>query len=354
MALLGALAVAPVAAAGGNPGAVYTITNAASGNAVIAYGRSSSGGLQLLGTFPTGGLGSGGGLGSQGAVVLSDDGSWLLAVDAGSDEISSFAVAGNGRLTFADRVSSGGHHPISVTTSGALVYVVNDGGSGDIAGFQIDGQGNLTPITGSIQPLSSAASGPAEISFTPDAASLVVTEKATNKITTFAVGSNGAAGAPASVASAGQTPFGFAFDNKGRAIVSEAYGGAANASTVSSYSLTSGVATLLDGPIATTETAACWVVVANSGKFAYASNTGSGSVSGYSIANNGDLTLLDTNGVTGVTGGAPSDMALSGNGKFLYVRVGSAFHSFAVGNDGRLSDLGSITVQAGIVGLAAR
>lgn len=352
-ALLAVLVVAPAAAAGSSAGAVYTLSNSAAGNAVIAYSRSSDGSLSPLGTFATGGLGGPGVGGGQGSVTLSGDGHWLLAVNAGSDEISSFAVGADHRLTFADRIWSGGDHPISVTIGNGLVYTVNDGGNGNIAGFSISATGNLSAIAGSIRPLSTSSSGPAEISFTPDGATLVVTEKATNRITTYTVGSNGAAGAPTSVSSAGQTPFGFAFDNKGHLIVSEAFGGAANASTVSSYDLSGGSADLIDGPVPTTETAACWVVVTNNGKYAYASNTGSGSISGYAVANDGNLDLLDGDGVTGVTGGAPTDMSLSSNSKFLYARVGAAIHAFRVNKDGSLAALGSTTVQAGIVGLAS-
>ena len=353
VALLSGLAVAPVAAAGANAGTVYTLSNSAAGNAVIAYSRASDGSLSPLGTFPTGGLGSGGGLGSQGAVVLSDDGHWLLAVDAGSDGIASFAVGTDGRLAVADRISSGGDHPISVTVKGGLVYDVNDGGSGNIAGFTISPTGALAAIAGSVRPLSSSSSGPAQISFTPNGATLVVTEKSTNRITTYGVGANGAAGAPTWIASAGQTPFGFAFDNKGHLIASEAFGGAPNASTVSSYDLAGGSASLIDGPVATNQTAACWVVVTNNGKYAYASNTGSGSISGFAIANDGALDRLNGDGVTGVTGGAPTDMSLSANSKFLYARVGGALHAFSVNKDGSLTSLGTTTVQPGIVGLAS-
>ena len=352
-ALLTVLAVAPAAAAGSTAGAVYTLSNSAAGNAVIAYSRASDGSLSPLGTFATGGLGASGVGGGQGSVTLSEDGHWLLAVNAGSDEITSFAVGADHRLTLADRIWSGGDHPISVTVNNGLVYTVNDGGSGNIAGFSISTAGDLSAIAGSIRPLSSSASGPAEIAFTPEGGTLVVTEKATNRITTYAVGANGAAGAPTSVGSAGQTPFGFEFDNKGHLIVSEAFGGAANASAVSSYDLSGGSASLIDGPVPTTETAACWVVVTNNGKYAYASNTGSGSISGYAIANDGSLDLLDSDGVTGVTGGAPTDMSLSSNSKFLYARVGGTIHAFRVNQDGSLAALGSTTVQAGIVGLAS-
>ena len=352
-ALLTVLVVAPAAAAGANAGAVYTLSNSPAGNAVIAYSRDSAGGLSPLGNFPTGGLGGSGVGGGQGSVTLSEDGQWLLAVNAGSDEITSFAVGADHRLNFADRIWSGGDHPISVTIGNGLVYTVNDGGSGNIAGFTIDASGDLSAIAGSSQPLSTGASAPAQISFTPDGGTLVVTEKATNRITTYAVAANGAAGTPTWVTSAGQTPFGFDFDNKGRLIVSEAFGGAADASAVSSYDLSSGSASVIDGPVSTTETAACWVVVTNNGKYAYASNTGSGSISGFAVANDGDLELLDVEGVTGFTGGAPTDMSLSANSKFLYARVGASLHAFRVNQDGSLADLGSTAAQAGIVGLAA-
>ena len=250
------------------------------------------------------------------------DGRFLLAVDPGSDEITSFQVRRDGSLRFADRIGSGGDHPISVTIHNRLVYVVNDGGSGNIAGFRIDHDGDLSALGGSVEPLSTSASAPAEIAFSPNGRFLVVTEKATNRITTYTIGWNGRARAPQWTSSAGETPFGFDFDNRGHLIVSEAYGGAPDASTVSSYRVGWSGASLIDGPVATTETAACWVVVTSNGRFAYATNTGSGTVTGYAVARNGDLAILDADGVTGVSGGAPSDAALSAGSDFLYVRTG--------------------------------
>ena len=352
-ALLAITAVTPVAASNAHAGTVYTLSNAASGNAVIAYARARDGSLTPLGTYPTGGLGSGAGLGSQGAVTLSADGRLLVAVDPGSDEITSFRVHGDGTLAVADRVASGGDHPISVAIDHGIVYAVNDGSGGDIAGFRIGWFGGLTAIRGSIQPLSSASSAPAEIAFGSEGRTLVVTEKATNRITTYQVGRDGRAGAPTWTASAGQTPFGFDVDRRGHLIVSEAAGGAAGASTVSSYRVDRTGAHVLDGPVATTETAACWVVVTDDGRFAYVANTGSGTVSGFAIDRRGDLHLLDGDGVTGVAGGAPADEALSGDNAFLYVRTGGSLHTFRVRWDGSLVDLGNTDIQPGIVGLAA-
>src|SRR5881396_3895910 len=102
----------------GTAGAVYTLTNAASGNAVVAFSRSASG------AFATGGLGGGSGLGSQDAVITSDDGQWLYAVDAGSNDIATFRIRHDG-LGLVGRTPSGGMRPISLTTNGNLVYVLN-------------------------------------------------------------------------------------------------------------------------------------------------------------------------------------------------------------------------------------
>ena len=69
-------------------GQVYTTTNSAAGNSVLAYDRSADGSLSPAGSYATGGTGSGGGLGNQGGLVLS--GNWLAAVNAGSNEVSLF------------------------------------------------------------------------------------------------------------------------------------------------------------------------------------------------------------------------------------------------------------------------
>ncbi|HET6438560.1 MAG TPA: hypothetical protein VFG59_10895 [Anaeromyxobacter sp.] len=69
-------------------GAVFTMTDDAATNAVLAFARATDGSLTYSGSFPTGGAGSGGGeavLGSQGSVALSGNGRFLLAVNAGSD-----------------------------------------------------------------------------------------------------------------------------------------------------------------------------------------------------------------------------------------------------------------------------
>src|SRR5688572_3758072 len=213
----------PVAAddGDGSSGAVYTMTNAASGNEVVAFRRAANGSLSMMKTYPTDGLGSGAGLGSQGAIALSQNGRWLFVVNAGSNDVSVFAVKGR-QLELMGVFDSGGEMPISLTSHDGLLYVLNAGGSGNISGFRIRENGSLEPLAGSTQPLSNGGTGdspmPAQISFDPEGEILVVTEKATNLIVTYRV-RRGIAGPPRTNPSAGETPFGFAFDPSEHLIV---------------------------------------------------------------------------------------------------------------------------------------
>jgi 6-phosphogluconolactonase len=347
---------APAMASGG--GAVYTLTNSASGNAVAIFDRASDGSLTPDGTVPTGGDGTGAGLGSQGALVL--DRNRLFAVNAGSNTISMLRVGQGGNVWLQDTAPAGGVGPISVTVHGKLVYVVNQGDAttaANIKGF-LALFGQLVPLPGSSRPLSAAAPGPAQIEFSPNGRHLVVTEKMTNVISTYRVGPFGYATGPNAQPSAGETPFGFAFDERGRLIVSEAFGGAPDASVLSSYSLAAdGTITPITPNVATTETAACWVVVTQNGRYTYTTNTGSNSISGYRIGNDGGLTLLDADGVTAATGATPIDMALSRGSRFLYTLNSGTpeVQGFGVNDDGSLDVLGTVAgLPAGAVGLAAR
>jgi 6-phosphogluconolactonase (cycloisomerase 2 family) len=349
------------AASADAPGAVYVISNAAGGNEVVAYDRSADGSLSPAGAFATGGLGTGAGLGSQGALILSANGQWLFAVNAGSDDVSVFAV-GPGGLRLTDVEPSGGDLPISLTQFGRLVYVLNAGGSGNIAGFTLSPSGDLAPLPGSIQPLSNggvgAAPGPAQIAFSPDGSTLVVTEKASNQIVTYAVDSAGVASGPTAYLSSGLTPFGFAFSQQGTLVVSEAFGGAADASAASSYRLDGGALTVVTPSAPTTETAACWVAITGNGRYAYTTNAGSGSVSGYAVGPDGSLTLLDAGGQSGLTGAGsgPIDAAFSHNSRYLYVVAGGADQIvvFRVGAGGGLTHQGAVGIPATALGLAAR
>jgi 6-phosphogluconolactonase len=341
-------------------GAVYTATNNAARNDVLMFDRAADGALTFVNAFATGGTGTGNGLGNQGGLAMTVDGKFLLVVNAGSHDISVLETTGSG-LTLRDRKPSGGLRPVSVTVNGRLIYVLNaggaDGGTDSVVGFRLSRDGLLTMIAGSTRGLSAASTAPAQVELSPDGASLIVTEKATNRVDVFAVGDDGLPGASRSYASSGTTPFGFAFGKHDHFFVSEAFGGAANASALSSYQVT-GSATLavISPSVPTTQTAACWVAVSGDGRFVYTTNAGSGTVTGFTIRSDGTIELLDANGVTATTGGGVTDVTLTGTGRYLYaLRAGAgAIATFRVEDHGALTALGSFPLPPGANGIVAR
>jgi 6-phosphogluconolactonase len=338
-----------------NTNEVYTLSNATAGNEVIVY-DSRHGKLYLEGSYSTGGLGTGAGLGSQGAIIVDDN--FVFAVNAGSNEISVLTNRHND-LKLIDKVPSGGTTPISLTVHRNLLYVLNAGDAGNITGFNISRHGKLSPIPGSTQPLSTSASGPAQIEFNPRGNVLVVTEKATNSITTYAVGHNGVASAPITQPTVGDTPFGFEFDKRGHLIVSDAYGGGDFLGAMSSYNVSPGGISLISGPVVNTQTAPCWVVVTKDGKFTYTSNTGTGNISGYRIKHDGTLELFNDGGNTGSTGDGskPIDMVISNSSQYLYCLNGGNQTISVFRIDNRLGGLKPVQTISGLpvgsVGLAA-
>jgi 6-phosphogluconolactonase len=352
----------PVAAHGDDDGDgyrsahVFTSTNAVAGNELLVYAVPRSGTLTLEARLATQGQGTGTGLGNQGAVTLSGNGRFVFVVNALSNSVSTFAVRRNG-LELRSTVDSGGQRPISVTEHDGVVYVLNAEGAGNVTGFR-NVSGTLHPMSGSTRPLSAASgTGSAQVGFSPDGDVLLVTEKATNKLTTYRVRRGGRIDAPVVTSSAGVTPFGFAFDRRGHALVSEAFGGAANASAVSSYGFEDWAPAkpvVISASVADTQSAACWVVTTPNGRYAYVTNTGSGTISSYSIEKSGKLTLAQ--GIAATSGVGPIDAAIAADGRALFVlNAGSnSITSFAIDRDGSLTAAGSVTgLPAGSNGLAA-
>jgi 6-phosphogluconolactonase len=333
-------------------GAVYALTNSPDGNAVVAYARAANGSLLPAGSFPTGGAGTGAGLGSQGAVIVSDDGQLLFAVNAGSNSIASFRIREDG-LELVDSAPSGGTMPTSVAYHRGLLYALNAGVPNNVSGFRVDGHGNLNPILGSSRPLSAASTSPAQVGFSADGDTVIVTERATNVVDTYAVSRHGLLTGPFAHSSAGPTPFGFAVTKHNTLLVSEAgVGGGASTYRISQ----AGALTPVSSMIVTGQRAACWAVTTKDGRFGYVTNAGTGNISGFAIGAGGSATLLDADGVTATTGGNPTDAALSANSRFLYVRVSatSSIAVFRIRSDGSLSTRPPLTgTPAGLAGLAA-
>jgi 6-phosphogluconolactonase (cycloisomerase 2 family) len=333
--------------------AVYVLSNQPAGNAVLRFERQRGGSLVPAGSYGTGGTGTGGGLGSQGAVTLDEHGRYLYAVNPGSGSVSSFRV-NRGGLQLVDVVATGGAMPTSVTVHRNVVYVLNAGDPGSISGFTVR-DGDLEPLPGSTRPLSAPGTLPAQVSFTPDGDRLIVAERATQRFSVFTVDRYGVAAGPTTVASAGVTPFGFDFDNRDHVVVSEAAGGAPDASTVSSYDLRRDDFDVISPAVPTTETAACWIAVTPNGRFAYSGNAASMSITGYAIGRRGGLTILTPDGKTGSATASVADLATSSDGRSLYARVGDGtVGAWSIKHDGTLSSIGTFPgLPAGAAGIAA-
>src|SRR5215470_17549348 len=356
------LVLAAVLLAGGAfaqdaPGAVYGMTNAAGGNSILIFARAANGTLTSAGSAATGGTGKGAGLGSQGALVVTNDQRWLLAVNAGSNDITVFSVTPDG-LQWRSKTPSDGAMPISVAIHGRLVFVLN-AGTPNVVGFRLSNDGTLYPLPGSTQ-LVSGAAGPAEVAFNADGELLIVTDKPTNQVFTLRVNDEGAAAAPVAHVSNGATPFGFAVDQRDHLVVSEAHGGPNGASALSSYDIhEEGGLRLITGSAPTHQGAACWVVITQNDKFAYTSDTASGVITGFSLSRDGSLTILDAQGVSAVTGAGstPTDLALSENSRFLFsLNLGAGtVAGWRIGSDGALTFTGVATgMPPSATGIAAR
>ena len=334
-------------------GVVFVQTDNTAGNQVVAYNRSASGTLRQTGSYPTGGLGgqTGGSvadhLSSQGSLSYDPRQGLLLALNAGSNTVSVFAVHGD-RLQLRQVIGSGGTFPVSVAVRGHLVYVLNAENGGAVQGYRLL-FGRLFPIPGANRPLGLDPTAtpqfthtPGQVAFSPGGSQLIVTTKANgNDIDVFGIGAGGGLSAhPVVNSEPGTIPFGIAFDPAGLLAVAET-----GINAVATYTLNpDGTVTLLDA-VPSGQAATCWV--ASDGRLLFASNAGSNTESGYSVRASGQLTLL---GQTPTDPGT-TDATVTPDGRFLYVQAGvnGIVDEFAVHPSGSLTQIGSVTV-AGAVG----
>jgi len=344
-------------------GAVFVMTNAADKNEIIAYKRAEDGSLSEAHSFPTGGRGSGGTtdpLGSQGSVTLTADHSWLLAVNAGSGELSVFRVHGS-LLELVDKVPCGGSEPVSVAEHNHLVYVANAGGNSNVVGFYLDARGKLVEIPGAISFLSTSNSGPGSVAFSPDGQFLLVTEKVTNSIDSFPVRRNGRLGPIVVNPSAGPGAFAVSFAPNGTVLVSETGPmGTMNTGAISSYAVASnGRLSTISTSVPTLGAATCWQAATPDGKFVYTANSGTSSISGFSIGKSGTLiALAGTVLVMLPSGSTDLDTAVTADGKFLYTLDSgtgkvSILSIDANGKVESLGEVGGFKASAGFNGIAA-
>lgn len=353
---------AAVAVSSDAGGAVYTSTNGASANAILAFRRAEDGSLAAIGSFPTGGRGIGGAvdpLASQYALILSADHRLLFTVNAGTNDVTSFRVGADGGLTLVDRQSSGGTLPVSLASRDGLLYVLN-AGDNTVTGIRVNPQGKLIAIPQGTRSLAAGAAGASTIHFSADGRRVIVTERVANRLETLAVEANGRLGAPVVTASSGAVPFGFDVTHGGVAVVSEAGGTQATApnSAVSSYAAgASGGLSLVTGSIDAGGKAACWVVVTADGT-AFVANSASNAIASVRVNGDGSLALIDASAASTPSGATPIDIDLSTGDRFLYaLEAGSGNIGIFAVNGAALTAGGAVPTGAsgasGLQGIAA-
>lgn len=345
----GPAAAADEHAAGAGPrpaGAVFVQLNQPEGNAVAAFTRDADGSLTPAGTYPTGGLGGIAeaapfdALASQGSLTLSGDRDTLLAVNAGSDTVTSFSVSRRSVLTREATVPSGGLFPVGVAEHDGLVYVLNGGGSGSVSGYRLVGS-TLRPIPNSTRDLGLAnadvpnfLTSPGQVGFSADGRHLVITTKLNGTLLTFDVGRNGRLSATPEVTdSPGPVPFSFDLDRTGRLHVTQAGGG-----TIETYAFDR------DGDLALQSVSAsgggaamCWNVVV--GRTVYGVNSGSDTISSWQLARRGAPQLSEA--VAAEPGSAPVDIDATRDDRYVYVlnAVDGTVTGYAVDGDGSLDEV---------------
>lgn len=353
-AALAVLLCSAVGARAAAEGAAYTMTNAADDNRIVVFSRDADGLLTKIDAVSTGGKGSGGGvdpLGSQGslALVAADDGhhGWrrhggkhrdselLLAVNAGSNDVSVFRAGRNG-ITLQDRTGSGGSFPVSLTVFGGMVYVLNNGAPANITGFKLDDRGHLSPVPNSTRLLGDGSFG--QVAFAAQGQALIVTDKANNRLLVYRVHHQGMpSAAPAITPSSGNVPFGVAFDRRGHLLVVEA-----GSNAVSSYDIAhDGALQTISASVANGQAATCWIAVNQHGAV-ITTNPGTNSLSSFHVdAGTGQVTLL--NGTAGA-GDAPLDIDVTDNGRFAYAvdPANGGVDMFKIEQDGSLTGLGNV------------
>ena len=304
--------------------------------------------------------------------MLSADNRWLLAVNAGSDDLSVFSVDAAGHLTKTALEPSGGGFPVSVAISKSLVYVVHAAGSAVIQGFRLDDAGQLSMIEGSTREASPvqnsnppvAIQSPGQILFDPSGTYLTVIDKGATpndgRLLVFPILRDGRPTTEPIIQPAlGTLPFAGIYTSSDQLLVP-----AALSTSLASYRLhPSGDLAPVSAPITNNQGAACWVALAGPDEaFAFTTNTANGTVSSYAVGADGTLSLLAA--VAGSTGpgSAPIDVVAADAGRFLYTLDGQGgsvpgprnLRVFSVASDG---GLGSVQTLAGLpdttVGLAA-
>lgn len=368
----------------GPGGNLYAATNAITGNAIRVFHRAPDGQLTLVGDTPTGGTGSGAFEQSANGVVLGGfsgesspnnlrgEDKFLFATNTGSNSLTVFRTDGD-QLDLVETQATG-DHPLSVTVSHGVVYVLNGGtaaGTGEtpsITGYRLSAAGELTPIPGSTRPVSGGPiSGAAQVSFNPDGRVLVVTEKQANVFSTYTVDKDGVATGPIANPNLPDSigPFGFTFTKTGKLLTTENFGGAPASGGAASFDVNKdGTLTpITPATVHSGQSDPCWFVLTDNQRYGFVTNAQSNDITSYRVGPRGELTLLagdaaHTDEVFPAVGPTilPGDITLSRDSHYLYERnvMDGDVNAYAVGTDGSLTLIQRLqnALPTGAIGVA--
>ncbi len=361
--------------------ALYVASNKADNNTVVAFKQLSNGHLKTIGEFKTGGKGTGDlevpalkkdvshplmdgvdPLISAYGIYKTDDNKHVLVVNAGSRSISAFRVESDYRLTLTSTAETKGKFPISIASHADAVYVASvgmDNNNGSIEGFTIDKNGILS--SHGEKSFVDLKARPSSIAFTTSGDFLIVSELVTGNVKSFSVNDGQLESLkPVSFIESPSgneerflpIPVGFTIVNKNsgdKILVSEARfltkeGGFSDkhqptpqsqytwqTGSTSSYGVDeNGMLTLVSGDVLTGndvnngELANCWVAASPDGQYLWAANALSSSISSYHIADNGKLTLINSVAYKDYSEQLFfSDIFVSKDGKYLNQLIGN-------------------------------
>jgi 6-phosphogluconolactonase len=349
-------------------GTVYIMTNSFEGNKVIAFNRRRNGIISLMGCFETCGRGSGV---SDVSAEITDAGvdplksqyslinacnKFLFAVNAGNNTVSCFRIADTGVITLADVTDSYGIRPVSLAFCNNVLYVLNAGAPPNVTGFRINESGWFSRLS-STEPLSAPDSVPGSVLFSPDGSQLAVTETSYDRISIFNVLDSKKLTRPAINVSHGTGPLGMDFLGPCILLVAEE-----GRNAVSSYKVyINGSLTVISGSVENGQRGMRRVYITPDRRYAYTTDTLSGTISVYHIEKCGVLKymgsiLIDYNN----TATFPTDAGISPDGKFFYVLNGAtgALYAFKIENNGQLNKIQELVWSdvpiPGVQGLAVR
>jgi 6-phosphogluconolactonase (cycloisomerase 2 family) len=228
---------------------------------------------------------------APGALAIAPNTKHVYVGNSGTDKVTAFNIEASGALTLIPQtvgttnpISVNGADPaaIAITQNGQFLYVANSG-SNDITAFSIGATGLLSliaPSGANANPIKTSVTVPKGMAISPNGSFLYVANSSTHNVTVFQIGTNGLL-----------------------TLVP-----AAGANT---------------NPIPTGGTTPNSLMISLDGRFLYSSN-GGGTISAFTIGNDGLLTLVPSaagnlNPVSAGANASPVALTMSPDGRFLYV-----------------------------------